>query len=246
VPKEEVTANLSRQESLSFGRAVSIVYETYMRQVWPDAKIWGDKNPSYIWHIPTIRSLFPNAKFINMIRDIRAVYLSTKKLAPKRVLIGRLSAAWKSAIETANRYGDCDFFMNVRYEDLVNTPTSTLSRISDFLGIEYDERMLNYYVENKKRRLVPSHRIISHHSSTVKPIFTNSVDNWKKELTRMEIEALEIVNERHLLENNYPMTTRGKRASGRLRIRLDHVLCSIRSAKAKFNRFNNLVCGWPR
>ena len=33
--------------------------------------IWGDKTPGYINHIPFLKSIFPTARFIHMIRDPR-------------------------------------------------------------------------------------------------------------------------------------------------------------------------------
>ena len=45
----------------------------------PDGAIWGDKSPSYLHHIESIRAIYPTAKFIHLIRDARDYVLSLEK-----------------------------------------------------------------------------------------------------------------------------------------------------------------------
>ncbi|NIQ52190.1 MAG: sulfotransferase, partial [Gammaproteobacteria bacterium] len=41
---------------------------------------WGDKSPGYLTKLPLLRRMFPEAKFVNIIRDGRDVFLSVKRL----------------------------------------------------------------------------------------------------------------------------------------------------------------------
>ena len=45
---------------------------------------WGDNTPTFFNMISTLLRIFPNAKFIHIVRDGRDVYLSRKKFDPTK------------------------------------------------------------------------------------------------------------------------------------------------------------------
>lgn len=105
--------------------------------------IWGDKSPLYFRHVSLLKELFPAAKFIHIIRDVRDYCLSINK-------------AWgKSMIRAAQRWADDvykfkvlsrdlgDSIIEIKFEDLITEPEPTLKMICDFLGIEFQEQMLS-------------------------------------------------------------------------------------------------------
>jgi hypothetical protein len=54
VDPQLLLANLTNNQELSYGRAISTVYETYHQQFDPIASIWGDKNPFHIYQLGKI------------------------------------------------------------------------------------------------------------------------------------------------------------------------------------------------
>lgn len=105
--------------------------------------IWGDKSPSYISHLPLLKALFPRARFIHITRDVRDYCLSIKK-------------AWgKNMIRAAQRWTDCihkirqdssefrDDYLEIKYEQLIETPEHCLKQICAFLEIEFEPKMLH-------------------------------------------------------------------------------------------------------
>ncbi len=83
VDPQLLLANFKNNQQISYGRAISTVYETYRQQFDPTASIWGDKNPFHIYQLGKIRRYFPGVKVILIVRDFRACYSSVKKLVAK-------------------------------------------------------------------------------------------------------------------------------------------------------------------
>jgi hypothetical protein len=122
------------------------VFEALLRHdgnALDDAAIWGDKSPSYIVHLPLIHQLFPNARVIHIVRDVRDYCLSVHN-------------AWgKNMVRAAQRWSDClakvssesglfpDAFLTIRYEDLLLETEPILSRTCSFLGTEFHHDMLS-------------------------------------------------------------------------------------------------------
>lgn len=152
---------------------------------------WGDKTPQYINSVLLLNRLFPDAMFINMVRDGRDVLASVKKEIAwgghtplmvaeewnKRVLNGLLG----EKLIGRKR------FLTVRYESFVSSPESILRELIDFLGLGLSESMLEYYK-------LPAAKALSrfrHQRNVATPISTRSVGQYKQILSDDEISAFE-------------------------------------------------------
>ncbi|NIU02305.1 MAG: hypothetical protein GWN01_15800, partial [Nitrosopumilaceae archaeon] len=101
---------------------------------------WGGKTPDYSLHAPQLHQLFPDAKFIHIIRDGRDVALSLYNLnwGPKDSFLA--ARHWKDRVEAAQRFGrtlNDHLYMEMRYENLVQNPVQEFERLIHF--IEYEE-----------------------------------------------------------------------------------------------------------
>lgn len=119
----------------------------------------GEKTPDYLTELPTLHALFPQAKFVHIIRDGRDVALSVAKWADEDKGPGKLehwreepmavcALWWKRQIEAAMRDGRSlgpEKHHKVRYEDLVADPEESLREMSAFLGLPYSEKMANFH-----------------------------------------------------------------------------------------------------
>jgi hypothetical protein len=125
---------------------ISGVFEALMRHdanaPTESKKIWGDKTPSYITQIPLIKKLFPSAKIIHIIRDVRDYSLSVNVAWGKNMM--RSADRWVEGIEefNVNLKNYSNEIIELRYEDLLDNPQKQLSRICDFIDLEFDKRML--------------------------------------------------------------------------------------------------------
>ena len=99
---------------------------------------WADKTPQHCFHTRAIREVFPEAKFIHLIRDGRDVAesLSRVYIGPKSMR--NIANRWKRYIVEFNRVKMAlprDRYIEVYYEDLVRNPQGELERIFDFVGL---------------------------------------------------------------------------------------------------------------
>jgi hypothetical protein len=107
---------------------------------------WADKTPRYALIMDFLDQLFPDAKFIHIIRDPRDVVLSHRKrfgyvAAVKAVRKWPVYVATASA--TGQRLGP-ERYLEVRYEDLVADNDKELRRVFEFIDEPWDPIVLEY------------------------------------------------------------------------------------------------------
>src|SRR6266436_558019 len=169
---------------------------------------WGDKTPLYCMDLPTIREVLPEARFVHIIRDGRAVALSLKRMwfSPSDK-IGDLARYWRHCVLEARRAGaGRPDYLEIRYEDLILNADTTLRQICDFIDLEYDEAMLQYYVrapfrlrEHKGRTLsdgtslVTQEARIGQQQRTTEPLDPTQVFAWKSVISPTEKKEFEAV-----------------------------------------------------
>lgn len=118
------------------------IFEALIRHDAKASRIWGDKSPSYILQIPLIKKLFPNAKIIHIIRDVRDHCLSMHHAWGKNMM--RAAQRWTDNISLSKN--DAAFFskdcIEIKYENLIETPEKVVKKVCSFLGLEYTQQML--------------------------------------------------------------------------------------------------------
>jgi hypothetical protein len=231
IDRARLQENLNLYDELNYSKAISTVYQTYRLKTDPNAHIWGDKNPTYIYHIDRIFQYFPNAKIIHIIRDVRAVYSSMKtvsnfpgwgKKQKTQSLIFEVTRVWSQAVQSFNKYNNNHQFYNIHYEKLISNPDNQLNQLCSWLGINFSESMLDYYNKNTQKELVPKHRL-SWHQNTLKPILEDRIEAWANELSLSEIEALEILNKNNLKILGYKCSSKFFPIRGFIQLGLEKV-----------------------
>lgn len=101
---------------------------------------WGDKRPRYAMHLRAVFELFPDAQFVNIVRDPRAAVASQIPMGwdePDVALPGSI-ANWIESVRGVDRLARTlrpDQLLDVRYEDLVRDPLGALERVCAFAGL---------------------------------------------------------------------------------------------------------------
>jgi hypothetical protein len=108
-----------------------------------EGTIWGDKTPGYINHIPLLKALFPEAKFLHVIRDPRDYCLSVRKSFAKSIY--RAAHRWRQCVEAARKYGAelHGDYAELRYELFIEHPVANMQNVAAFLGVSYDDRLVD-------------------------------------------------------------------------------------------------------
>jgi hypothetical protein len=143
---------------------------------------WGAKRPAYAPHVRDIFRLFPDAQFVNVIRDPRASVASQVKLRWYRECdrLENAIATWETAVQRLDAFAGrlrLDQLLDVRYEDLVRDPRRALRAICEFAGLRTGEAV---------EEMIASERIgifrEGWHDRLKQPIDTTAVDAWRTQL----------------------------------------------------------------
>ena len=122
--------------------------------LFPKAEILqvGDKNPVYSVFTRRLIKIFPEARFICIVRDYRDNYISIrnlKEIAFEAPVLSLQIARWRYVnrrfLEFCKRYPDR--FYLIRYEDLVEKPEESFSALCNFLGIPYNPAVFDFYTK---------------------------------------------------------------------------------------------------
>ncbi len=170
--------------------AVFVGMLTEFRESHEKARV-GEKSPGHMRNVPSLASWFPNARFIHIVRDPRAVCLSFLNADFAGNHIARHIRAWRNSIDRHLRYAERmpdDRYTMVRYEDLVRDPEPEMRRLADFLGLAFDPAMLD---PSKREHKGFGERQAQHMTNTLKPVFTSSIDKWKTAMKREHVAMVE-------------------------------------------------------
>ena len=182
---------------------------------------WGDKRPSLVLNLDAVFAMFPEAQFVNVVRDPRAVVASIRKAGRQygwaaHGLPGGTDT-WERSVRAAERWrrrlGDGQF-LELRYEDLVTDPGAGLGRIVDFLGLDPAglDAMLRYY----ETADIHSDTI---HSLVSKPLTADRLRAWENALRPREIAFVESVLGEWMRRYGYEPVAAGVRVPSDLRKR---------------------------
>lgn len=150
---------------------------------------WAEKTPKNILYIEYLFRLFPEARFIHMIRDPRDIHCSVVAKAHSTtprwldVTAERTAKGWIRRIETGMRWRGDSRYLEVRYEDLVRDPVSTTEKILSFIGEPWNNRILEPDPQPGTRERPNVNR----------PVFGTSVGRWRVDLSPPDIAAIEAI-----------------------------------------------------
>jgi tetratricopeptide (TPR) repeat protein len=144
-PERATKATAEELEDLANG------YLVMLRDLFPEAKVITDKQPENFLRLGLIRALFPRARLVYTKRNLPDNCLS--------IYFQQFDAHLSYATDlqhTGHYYRqherlmahwlDCfgDSVHTVDYDDLVQSPEPVLRALLDFLGLEWDERCLEF------------------------------------------------------------------------------------------------------
>ena len=187
-------------------RVRDLVEVVYGRHMTLEGKVrWGDKTPVYIDILPELARMYPESRFIHLVRDGRDVAKSFKATgwdSGGRWLHDN-TREWIKAIRLHWRWTGsefCDRIMLVRYEDLLLEMEPTLRKICAFIGEEFEPGMLAW--ESKVDEQVPAREQVRHTKLKLR-IGSEGVARWKHEMTAREIFVCEAFMGQHLSRLGY-------------------------------------------
>ncbi len=172
----ELSLNYDSNDAESMNIAASI-YESKLSSIDSDSRYVTDKMPHNILNAGFIAQLFSNAKLIYCTRDPNDVMISCFR----RNFHGSHSYATK--LDSIKHYmSQIDYLMShwkqvlplpifeLNYEDFVKDPKPWLQSVLNFLELDWEESLLNFY---KSERQINT----ASYSQVRKPLYKSSINN---------------------------------------------------------------------
>jgi hypothetical protein len=191
---------------------------------------WGEKSPVNTEHITRLAAMYPEARFIHIIRDGRDAAQSFHRrwLFDPRHTIWR----WKKTVALGRAQGAAlppGRYLELHYEALTADPETHMQRLCEFVGLPFDEAVLGSSMRHMAgdAKAQGGGRIIA-----------NS-ERWRQYFSTGEVAALEGIAGAMLRQLGYAAATPGDAELGGLQLRYLRAKDNVLRTFAHFRDF-----GW--
>lgn len=159
-----------------------------------EVRIFFDKNPLYYYFLGELNQLFPEAKYIHLVRDYRANLVSHRRvftvkrgtdIAYRWMKVNRL-------IEEAKQKYPGKYF-TIKYETLVSEPEESMKQVCQFLNLSYDKNMVEnhqagMYAKFNNNKQETFRKV---HQNVFNPINSKHISEWEEKLSASELMKVE-------------------------------------------------------
>ncbi|MCR9289855.1 MAG: sulfotransferase [Bacteroidetes bacterium] len=213
LPRDGIIQYILNKQPDTYADLGALVYKYWAEKKHKSPSILMDKNNYYIRHLEDLIQIWPNAKFIFLVRDGRDVacsYKAIKKLDTNSPYkpnlpesIDDIANEWshnnKNVISFLESKQNNDYHI-IRYEDLLRNPIEALSSLLSIFHIPFSEEMLDFYKYNDEPNLT-----IDWKKKTLEKVDGDNVGKFKKILTNQEIIDFQNIASQVLLRFNYEL-----------------------------------------
>lgn len=176
------------------GAAIAAVFEAYAAA--RGKARWGDKTPMYMGRLRLLEGLFPDARFLHLVRDGRDAARSflampagimTEGWGHPRDVAG-FACQWRTEVRAARALGrrvGAARYVELAYESLVADPEASLGTACALAGLTYDPAMLAYAgtVDLTGKP----------HQARLAQAPTAGVRDWRRDMPPADVDAFESI-----------------------------------------------------
>ena len=209
IPREEFEGLLGSGEAVPYPTFLNRVFGLYGKI--KNKPLVGNKTPAYIRRMLDLQALWPEAKFVHIIRDGRDVCLSVLNWKKADHIVGRYASWeedpvsttalwWERKVRKAREDGAAlgpGLYHEMLYEDLVEDPERECKRLCEFLGVPYDDAMIRFH--EGRERVEPGRGAKSAWLRV-----TSGLRDWRTEMCTGDVERFEAAAGDLLEELGYP------------------------------------------
>lgn len=201
------------------------------------ATVVGEKTPNHVLYLPTLHDFFPDARFIHLVRDPRAVVNSWRSVPWSSGRVWRDTEIWVEYVAAgrAAAPGLGEALRVVLFEELVRAPERVLRRVCAHLTLDYDPAMVAFHKRTPQTVNVERE---PWKANTMQPIDPSVAERWRTALTPGQVVEVEAVAAEEMLHWGYTpeqptwrrTLTQATLPARRLRWKLELVLDEWRGA----------------
>lgn len=174
--------------------------DLFIRMLTTEKALWyGNKTPQNTENIDKLVSLFPNAKYIIIVRDIRDVAISWQRKWGKDIYLcaQKWNQRMSMGIGSTNKLPTTQY-LYLSYESLLENLEAESRTICEFLGINFDSRIIEFH--KYVRDIVPGKLNFG------REIVVDNSNKWINSLTDRQIRRVEQIAWPMMLHFSYQPT----------------------------------------
>lgn len=165
---------------------------------------WGDKRPGYAGFIELMFGLYPDAQFVNLVRDPRGAVASQLPLGwdePGTELASSF-ATWETSIRRVDEHAAKlrpDQLIDVRFEDLVRDPADEIRKICDWATLPADDEVIDQMVTDRRKGSFRE----GWHDRLNEEIDTTPITSWRDRLEPHQLAFVQQAGAEHFARLGY-------------------------------------------
>lgn len=183
----------------SLSAIITGLYRSYLDNKEMTGARIGDKTPWNVFHLDRIAKVFPDAAYVNLIRDPRAVvasYLNNFN-GVRNLSVAEAAYRWKDAVNVVERFkikhpSSC---LDLKYEDLVSHPDDEIDGVASFLSLDA--------LTGERAGVSFGDEALPHYQKAFKAVDTQSVEKWKHLLSKSDVRKIESICGQKMVEFGY-------------------------------------------
>jgi hypothetical protein len=191
LPEAEVRAALAAPAPTDLPDVVRRVYALFA--ALQGKPRYADKTPTHVLHLPRLGRLFPESRFVHLVRDGRDVALSYCSVAWGPSTVAEAAVEWRRRVAAGRRAGrrlGAGRYLEVPYESLVASPEPVLRKVCAFLALPYDPAMLDY--PDRAGSVIANTRFPEAHQR-LRLAPTRGLRDWRRDMAPADVAAFEAV-----------------------------------------------------
>ncbi|MDZ4699829.1 MAG: sulfotransferase [Rhodothermales bacterium] len=205
IDRDELLDTILEEGPADFRRPYQCVLESWAAR---QRKIrWGEKTPGNLFYADIIYEMFPDARFIHLVRDPRAGVSSMlgTSFFPNDVVFNALGRAkfMTEGRALLERHVPAEQRFLLRYEDIVASPEPTIRALCDFLGEAFEPAMMDFHEGASK--FMKKEAAMDFNAAATRPISADMRDKWRAKLDTADIAKIQAVCRRVMADYGYEL-----------------------------------------
>ena len=215
IARDEIEKLIDPGKQISYADFVTGIFNLYAQR--SGKRLVGDKTPGYVRSIPLLHALWPEARFVHIIRDGRDVCLSMLQWEKTAHTAGSIASWGEDPVSTVALWWEWqvrlgleggrplgpNLYHEIHYNSLVERPADECAALCTFLGLPYDDAMLKFHEGrtradpglSAKRAWLPT---------------TPGLRDWRSQMPAEDVERFGAAAGDLLNELGYPCGTLGR------------------------------------
>jgi hypothetical protein len=189
---------LTERQPDDYASLCATVYMAFALKQEKKPLVWGDKNNFHTSCLPVLSTIFPEARFLHIVRDGRDVACSYREVMQHSSLspysphlateIDEIANEWSTNVLRVDNYLagiEAARRRLIRYEDMVHDTAASIADICQWLGLTFEDEMLAVHEANRRMKLEPA-LTLDWKRRTLEPVSAKTVGRYQNVLSASE------------------------------------------------------------